>query len=379
MGLLTNAHRFVLILGGVLITCALVILGAPPAPGQSRPQAVRRTMTVHWDRVPIGDALARLSTTLGEPVFTDRRVDPQRRISLDVTNATSDDVLNQTAAAAGLGVSRMGRLIYFGPPEAAARLRTLAAIGNDRINTFPADRRSDLKRAQSLGWPRLSEPRQLVAKLVEDRGLRLVGADQIPHDLWPAGNLPELSLAEALTMLLLGFDLTFEVDPQAGAIELVPITGPVTITRRYRLPSSLTTDQLRQQLPGIDVELNGGSVVAVGTAEDHERITQVVRPQHELARVPPIPATTSRRYTLRIEQQPLRGVLEQLGQRLGWALEIDDAAIRTAGKSLDERVTFAVENVDEDGLLQALLRPAGLDHERDGNRVRVFPLGKGGE
>jgi hypothetical protein len=379
MGLLTNANQLASAHCWLLLTYALLILRAPPASGQSPPQAALRTTTVHWDRVPLRDALARLSMTLGEPIFTDRRVDPEQRISLDVTNATSDVALDQIATAAGLGVSRMGRLIYFGPSAAAARLRTLAAIGDDEIRTLPAEHRSALKRKQSFHWPRLAEPRQLVSKLVEERGLRLIGAEQIPHDLWPAGSLPELSLAEQLTVLLVGFDLTFEFESQSGTIELVPIAGPITITRRYRLPSVLTRDRVMQEMSGIDLQFSGSDVVVIGTAEDHERIANLLRPQREPARVPPQPARTRKLYTLRIEEQPLRGVLEQLGERLGWTIETDDAAIRAAGKSLDERVTFSVENVDEDALLQALLRPAGLDHERDGNRVRIFPIGKGGE
>ena len=60
-------------------------------------------------------------------------------------------------------------------------------------------------------------------------------------------------------------------------------------------------------------------------------------------------------------------MLEQLAQRLGWKLAVDEAAIRAAGRSLDERVSFTVENADEDQLLDALLTPAGLQAERNGN------------
>ena len=76
-------------------------------------------------------------------------------------------------------------------------------------------------------------------------------------------------------------------------------------------------------------------------------------------------------FTLRIENQPVGKVLEQLGQRLGWKLAIDEAALRTAGRSLDMRVSFVVEKADENQLLDALLKPAGLKAERDGNLVRV--------
>ena len=78
-------------------------------------------------------------------------------------------------------------------------------------------------------------------------------------------------------------------------------------------------------------------------------------------------------FTLRVENQPVGKVLEQLGRRLGWKLAVDEAAIRAAGRSLDAQVSFAVENADEDQLLDALLAPAGLKAERDGDSVRIMP------
>jgi hypothetical protein len=360
----------------MFLACALVNALAACAIGQNQSPAAGRKTTVHWDKVPLRDALARLENTLDVPIFTDRRVDPNQRISVDIADAASDEVLNQTAAAASLGMSRLGRLVYFGPASAAGQLRTLATIGDEAIAKLPDKMRSAAKVKQSLNWSRLAEPRQLVTKLVEGRGLRLAGAERIPHDLWPAGSLPDLSLAEQLAVILIGFDLTFAVELREGVIKVVPISGPVTIRRHYRLPRDVEFDQLKERFRGIELRDSRRDVIFDGSAEDHERLGLLLRRQRELVRSPPVPGKTRKLLTLRIEQQPLRNVLEQVGQRLGWTIEIDDAAIQAAGVSLDERVTFAVENVDEDALLTALLRPAGLDHERDGNNVRVMPRGK---
>ena len=81
----------------------------------------------------------------------------------------------------------------------------------------PACRPSCARRScgkQQLAWPRLSEPRQVISAVIEQRGWRVAEPERIPHDLWAAGELPELSVAEVLTVLLIGFDLTFEL--QAG-------------------------------------------------------------------------------------------------------------------------------------------------------------------
>jgi hypothetical protein len=66
-------------------------------------------------------------------------------------------------------------------------------------------------------------------------------------------------------------------------------------------------------------------------------------------------------------------VLQELGRRLNWPIEIDERAIGAAGRSVDERVSFAVENATQEELLEALLRPAGLSFRRDGERIRVVP------
>jgi hypothetical protein len=66
-------------------------------------------------------------------------------------------------------------------------------------------------------------------------------------------------------------------------------------------------------------------------------------------------------------------VLQQLAKQRGWTIEIDEAAIRAAGLSLDQRVSVAVQQVDEDALLKAILQPADLEFEREGEKVKVFP------
>jgi hypothetical protein len=77
-------------------------------------------------------------------------------------------------------------------------------------------------------------------------------------------------------------------------------------------------------------------------------------------------------YTLRVQEQPVGTVLQELSKRLHWAIQIDEESIRKAGKSLDKRVSFSVENAGQEHLLEALLRPAGLDFRLEGERVRII-------
>src|SRR2546426_35264 len=105
-----------------------------------------------------------------------------------------------------------------GPVEASCDLRRFQVVSLRKeslseVRRFTAELRASLASKQSTTWARLSEPRGIIASLIEKRGWRVANAEKIPHDLWAAGVLPEMTLAEQLTVLLIGFDLTFKAEP----------------------------------------------------------------------------------------------------------------------------------------------------------------------
>jgi len=295
-------------------------------------KASQRTATIHWQRVPLRDALGRLHTLFDDTVFVDRRVDPTMRVSLDIEADSAEEVVAGIAAASDLGVARLGPLVYLGPSGAADQLREISAARSQEVGRLPADLRASLTRKQPIGWARLSEPRRLFVSIAERSNWRVANADAIPHDLWSAGGLPELTFAEQLTVLLVGFDLTFELRPKDRSIEVVPLKGvskapgPSATSKRSAPPSNSTHAK-----------------------KDGKHV-----------------------YTLRVKEQPVGAVIQELSKRLHWAIQIDEESIRAAGKSLETRVSFSVENADQEHLLEALLQPAGLDFRLDGERVRII-------
>ncbi len=300
-------------------------------------------------------------------------VDPTLRISLNVEAATLPEVLEGLAASASLGVSELPRLHYLGPLAAAGQLRTLAAVRREEVGRLPATRRGGLERKQAVTWPRITEPRQLITALVERRGWRIGGAEHIPHDLWPAGELPALALSDQLTVLLVGFDLSFEAKPAEPTLEIVRLK-PLTLNRRYRLPGEFSNPEaLLRQVPAAQVRVDGETISVDARLEDHEQFAELLRGRAPRARRGPARQNSKQVYTLRVQEQPIGAVLDELGARLGWTIEIDRDAVRAAGLSLDTRVSFSVANSDEDELLDALLRAAGLDYRREGERLRIVP------
>ena len=347
--------------------------------GAARPQEAgeanaTQTATIHWERVPLGDALSRLDGVFNEEIFIDRRVDRSRRVSLEADAASLDTILETIASEASLGYSRLGRLTYLGPSQAAEQLRTVAAVRERDASHLPAALRASLLQKESVTWARLTEPRLLTTALVERAGWRIGKSDRIPHDLWAAGRLPELTLAEQLTVLLVGFDLSFTVNEARRTIEIEPFV-PVTIRRSYRTVgnTSVQIAQLNQQLSTAAARLEGDTLWLDGRIEDHERLAELLeRPANRTTRNRP-QRGTRQVYTLRVQEQPVGKVLRELEVRLQWDVEVDQSAIRAAGLTLEKRVSFSVENSDEDELLEALLWPAGLDYRRVGEQLEIVP------
>jgi hypothetical protein len=293
----------------------------------------QRTATIHWQRVPLRDAIGRLHALFDDAVFVDRRVDPNLRITLDIEATSAEEVIAAIATGRDLGAARLGRAVYLGPSGAANQLRGLAAARSQEVARLPAESRSLLTQKQPTNWPRLGEPRALIASIVEHRGWRFANADAIPYDLWSAGSLPAFPLAEQLTVLLIGFDLTFELRPNDRIIQVVPMNvivnppGPSFAKKQSTPPATA------------------------------KRSKQGARQE----------------YTLRVPEQPVGLVLQALAKKLNWTIQIDEDAIRKAGRSLATPVSFSVENVDQEHLLDALLSPAGLDYRFEGEQIRIIP------
>jgi len=312
------------------LTLLAVLLSstAGGAAAQERPEVTH--FSVRWQNLPLRAAVERLRDVAGASVFLDRRVDPDRRISLTVANVDINDVLTNLSNSSGLGHAQLGRLHYLGPRDTAHGLSATAAARRKEVAALNSDLRSGLTGRRRLVWPRLAEPRGLIVQLVEQHGWQIANAELISHDLWAAGEMPAMPLADQLTVLLAGFNLTYRLEPKAHTIVLMPAVWPKAA------PPGLPRRPIRPDPPG--------------------------------SRTP-----SKQVFTLRVANQPLGRVLDQLAQRLDWKLDIDEEAIRAAGLSMERLVSFEVQNADQQELLSALLEPAGLAATQAGNVLRIAP------
>lgn len=322
-----------------------------------------------WSGVPIRKGLTDLSRSQSIAILLDRRVDPGLPLDLSMDNVPVELALERIARSQHLGVSWYGPLVYLGPEPAAARLRTLAALRAAEAKSLPATRRSSFTKTQAWQWDDFAEPRTLVELLAEDARVEVSGIDRIPHDLWAAADLPPLAWIDRLTLVANEFDLTFRIDDDGRRIELIPVPESVLLDRSYpggRNPQELA-ERWQRQAPEAEIKVEGDKVVVRGRVEDHETLT-AAKPRSQTPAAGGVEV-----YTLAVREQPLGPVLEELKQRLGLELHIDEAALKSAEISLDRRVSFSVEKATLDELFAAALKPAGLTFRRRDKAIDIFP------
>jgi hypothetical protein len=336
-------------------------------------------VSLRWSELPLRQALASLARSQHVAMLLDRRVDPDRPIDLTIDDSPLDDVLERIAAERMLAVAWLGPLAYLGPDDAARRLRTLAALRTAEARKLPAARRAVFGRERAWQWAEATAPRELFAELAEEAEVALDGLDRVPHDLWPAADLPPLSWTDRLTLIANEFDLAFELADDGRRVRLTEIDGPVAITRSYPggREAARLAERYQRLAPAAQVEVVGGKVTVTGFVEDHERLANLGQGGSNpttSGKTPPKPPRHGKEvYSLTVEGQPVAAVLEALGEQAGFELRVDRPALKQAGLTLDRRVTFSVSEVSLDELLRAALEPAGLAFRREGKTVHVVP------
>jgi hypothetical protein len=330
---------------------------------------------ISWSGNPLRQALESLSRAQHVAVLIDRRVDPGQRLDVQFDGLPLAAALQEIARSRQLGVSFLGPVAYFGPPRASSRLRTIAALRTKEVLVLPAALQRKLLLPRPIAWEDFATPRNLLTQLAEQSGLAIQGADRVPHDLWAAADLPSLSLVDRLTLILIQFDLTFQVDADGKTVTLIPLPDEVALTRSYPGGPEPQATAARYALlaPEARIEVAGEQVRVTGVLEAHERIA--ARGESPKPHTPgPIDQDfANKRFTLRVKEKAAAAVLQGLAKELKLDLRIDRKALAEAGISLESPVSLSLKDATIDELLREVLRSTGLTFRRRGNVVEVFP------
>lgn len=331
-------------------------------------KALEQPIGLKWAENPIRDAMRNLSNNQQVAIWLDRRIDPSSKLQFELEDMPLAITLDQLCEKYKVGRSVVGPVIYIGPAATAEKLATLAAVKRQQVGQQSASERARWSRAVAWKVPMLAEPRELVRQLVSESGATLQNPEAIPHDLWPAIPLPPLTLADRLTLVLAGFDLTFEQSPDGSTIRIVSMPEKVEYEQSYawRGQNQSLAAQLQKKFPEIKVRVEESKVVVTGRYETHELIDRMMSGETvRTAKVVP----GSKVFSLRVDNQPAGAVVKTVAKELGKEMTYDPALV----EKLRTNVSFNVKDVKLEELLATVLTPLELTFEITESSLVIKP------
>jgi len=321
-------------------------------------KALEQPIGLKWAENPIRNALRNLAANQQVAIWLDRRIDPGGKLQFELDDVPLGLTLDQLCEKYQLGKSVVGPVIYIGPPATTEKLATLAAVKRQQVGLQSAGERARWSRAVTWSVPHLAEPRELVRELVRESGATLQNPEAIPHDLWPAIPLPPLTLADRLTLVLAGFDLTFEQSADGSAIRIVPMPEKVAYEQTYawRGQNQSLAAQLKKKFPELAIRTEADKVIVTGKYETHELIDRMM--SGETVRTVKV-APGGKVYSLRVDNQPAGAVVKTVAKELGKEMVYDPALM----DKLKTNVSFQVKDAQLEELLGKVLAPLDLMYE----------------
>ncbi|WP_157605222.1 hypothetical protein [Schlesneria paludicola] len=345
-------------------------------------QELAKPFGAKLDQADLRLITSQISETRQIAILLDRRLDPSAEHQFEVNDVSLDDALRQIAASARAKVTLLENAVFLGPEPATRKLRTLIELRMSELqSTNPAvaeRRRKELKRRSDITWSNLDTPREILTSLTKHADLKIRNPDLIPHDLWAAGILPNATLIEALSLVLIQFDLTFRWLDKANSIELIPVPDVVSIQRKIRPHQSPldAMEQLRQQFPNATISPANSELVVTGTVEEHEAISKwlVGNPQQaRRVKKEPLKDVKQRLFTFSVPQPvPLAVVMQKL-EESDIRFEYDPDAFAAAGIDLQQLVDVNVVNASAELFFRKVFEPARVDFELDRRTVKLKP------
>jgi len=322
---------------------------------------------VTWQEAPLRTSLANLANGQSFAILLDRRVDPDRKLTFNCQSERLEVLMLRLAEREKLGFSAVANVLYLGPPATASKLATMAALR--RAEGFQATNiAARLATKKEVRWPMLAQPRDLVTEAATAYGLKVVNPADVPHDLWPAASWPAMGCADRLTLLLAGFDMTFELDPQKQQIRLLPMppitTMDVVHTHRGEMPKAVA--EIKKLFPDVTLQAEGTQLHVSAAYETQEKISRLL--SGEQVRTTKV-APGQQRYSMTVEKQPAGAVVASVAKGLGKEAKFT-AEIRT---KLAQLVSFQVKDVTHDELLKKALEPLGLRAIVTAAAIEVVP------
>lgn len=321
--------------------------------------------------------LQQVEQSYGLACFRDRRIDPERTVELSESRGSVRDLLDNIGDSVGCRVSYTGRVVYFGPEIQTRLLRSLIAKRElDLKRVFRNRPGRSWTQSRDFSWPLLSEPRNLVLTLAETLGVTVNNPELIGHDVWAEGVIPDATAVEIFSILLLGFDLTFELAKDGKALTFVPLpkTTELLQSEVYNLKTGEDPEDWQRIAPAAEISIRGRRVTVKGLVEDHEAIRDLRSGKRQLDVSDSIVLLplSKRLFTLTLKDVPASAVITEL-QKSGIYFVWDQRAFQNAKIDFNTHVEISVQEVKADEFFLALLGPLGIEFDLSGVTVTMRP------
>ena len=204
--------------------------------------------------------------------------------------------------------------------------------------------------------------------LTTQAGVTVTNPELVPHDLWPAADLPALAWVDRLTLLLAGFGLTYEFTDEGAAVRLVPIPDEVLVEKTYtpRGEPGPVVAQLRRIMPDAKIRVEGRKLLVTAAEEDHDKVQRLLSGET-------VKATTTtpgeKRYSLTVTNQAVGSVVKTVANQLGKEMKYDPQVV----ERLQTKVSLVVKDVTLDELLTKALAPVKLGYRLDDKAIEIIP------
>ena len=328
-------------------------------------QQLQKPLHAKWSGATLRHVVRRIGSSQRICIVLDRRVDPDQPVDFDASGKSLEKSLQQLARQLNLGSCKVGPCIYLGPFSTTSRLATLSEIKRQEMISAAKILNQPLATSRGWQWQRLSNPQDLIEQQVRAVGLSLAPATRVPHDLWADQTLPPLDFAQRMSLVLAGFNLTFQLNVTTGQIHFIPMPQQVSLRRIYqeRL-SAVNLAKIKARFPELKIKQTAGKLEVHGSQEDHELLARLLR--GETIRKT-IVKPSQKRYTLRVMKAPAAAIIDSLAQQEKLTVRFDPKI----SAQLKTLIDLDLKEATLDELLSKTLKPLGLSYQLEDQQLTI--------
>jgi hypothetical protein len=343
-------------------------------------QELEHPFSGSWSSVEFRQLLKEVAADRRVAIILDRRLDPSVEAPIDVNNVSLRTGLTGIARQVNGDVTIPENIVFLGPKSATKKLRTLIELREldlqSKAFSVPKPRRSELLQRKTFESQDLDAPREILETFAQQVALNISNGQLIPHDLWAGMVLPDVTIVEAVSVVLIQFDLTFRWIDQGAAIELIPIPDVVALERKHHSKQKPVDaiNEVRERFPQVEAEVWKTEISIKGLLEDHEAVADFLRGDRVSSPIkiePPQPLQ-KQLFTLKAERVPLISLLKKL-EESAINFDYDSDQLTEAGVDLEQKVQIDVKKASAKEFFKLLFDPVGLEFQIDHLTVKLKP------